>query len=143
METIDFFEDEDQELPPPMTQKDVILLNRAGAFQDEEAAAQAEADKEDDDAMEVGSIPVSLPCDKDAVANFGYKVNSIEGKLFRRALNLLDAHFQAIWLLQAFICASANPVKAEHTGPVQNVLCKGHSNSLQGLRHAATKRLYC
>ena len=51
VETIDFFEDEDQELPPPMTQKDVILLNRAGAFKDEEAAVQAE--KDDDDAMEV------------------------------------------------------------------------------------------
>ena len=53
VETIDFFEDEDLELPPPMTQKDVILLNRAGAFEGEEADAQAEADKEDDDAMEV------------------------------------------------------------------------------------------
>ena len=57
METIDFFEDEDQELPPPMTQKDVILLNRAGAFQDEDtAAAQAQADKEDDDAMEASAF---------------------------------------------------------------------------------------
>lgn len=51
VETIDFFEDEAHELPPPMTQKDVILLNRAGAFRDDEAAAEAE--KEDDDAMEV------------------------------------------------------------------------------------------
>ena len=58
METIDFFEDEDQELPPPMTQKDVILLNRADAFKDEEAAAQAE--KEDDDAMEV-KLPIYKP----------------------------------------------------------------------------------
>lgn len=62
METIDFFEDEDVELPPPMTQKDVILLNRAGAFQDEEAAVQAgkeDDNDDDDDAMEVGKI---LPC---------------------------------------------------------------------------------
>lgn len=53
METIDFFEDEDGELPAPMTQKDVILLNRAGAFQDEDALPQADGDKKDDDAMEV------------------------------------------------------------------------------------------
>lgn len=53
VETIDFFEDEDQELPLPMTQKDVILLNRAGAFQEGEVGAQAEAEKADDDAMEV------------------------------------------------------------------------------------------
>lgn len=39
VETIDFFDDEDKELPPPMTQRDVILLNRAGAFEAEEPQA--------------------------------------------------------------------------------------------------------
>ena len=41
VETIDFFDDEDAELPPPMTQRDVVLLNRAGAFEEEEAAKTA------------------------------------------------------------------------------------------------------
>ena len=47
VETIDFYADEDAELPPPMTQKDVILLNRAG-LEDEEAAPEedTEAGKE-------------------------------------------------------------------------------------------------
>ena len=47
VETIDFYADEDSELPPPMTQKDVILLNRAG-LEDEEAAPEedTEAGKE-------------------------------------------------------------------------------------------------
>ena len=39
VETIDFYADEDAELPPPMTQRDVMLLNRAGAMDEEEAAA--------------------------------------------------------------------------------------------------------
>ena len=54
VETIDFFDDEDAELPPPMTQRDVVLLNRAGAFEEEEAAktAAGEAGKGQED-MEV------------------------------------------------------------------------------------------
>ena len=54
VETIDFFDDEDAELPPPMTQRDVVLLNRAGAFEEEEAAkaATGEAGKGQED-MEV------------------------------------------------------------------------------------------
>ncbi|KAK9807061.1 hypothetical protein WJX72_012308 [[Myrmecia] bisecta] len=52
VETIDFFEDEDAELPPPMTQRDVILLNKAQPFQQEEeeaAAAAAAAEKAEAD----------------------------------------------------------------------------------------------
>lgn len=36
VETIDFDEDEDAELPLPMTQKDVILINKAGPYPQEE-----------------------------------------------------------------------------------------------------------
>ena len=42
VETIDFYEGEDEELPPPMTQKDVMLLNRAKDYMDAEAAAATE-----------------------------------------------------------------------------------------------------
>ena len=63
METIDFFDDEDAELPPPMTQKDVILLNRAGAFADEDAAAAATAGEADGDEMEVQLFPNSFCSD--------------------------------------------------------------------------------
>ena len=47
VETIDFYADEDAELPPPMTQRDVILLNKAG-LEDEDAAPEedTEAGKE-------------------------------------------------------------------------------------------------
>ncbi len=56
VETIDFYDDEDGQLPEPMTQRDVILLNKAA--QEEEAAHEADAaepkqDGKDD--MEVGS----------------------------------------------------------------------------------------
>ncbi len=49
VETIDFFEDEDADLPPPMTQRDVILLNKAHPFQEEEEAAAAAAEKAEAD----------------------------------------------------------------------------------------------
>ena len=42
VETIDFFDDEDSELPAPMTQTDIVLLNRANAFRDENAADNTE-----------------------------------------------------------------------------------------------------
>ena len=43
VETIDFYADEDAELPPPMTQRDVMLLNRAGPMDEEDAAPDAAA----------------------------------------------------------------------------------------------------
>ena len=43
VETIDFYADEDAELPPPMTQRDVILLNKAG-LEDEEAAPEGDTE---------------------------------------------------------------------------------------------------
>ena len=56
VETIDFYDDEDAQLPEPMTQRDVILLNKAA--QEQEAAqaevAEAQADGKEDN-MEVGS----------------------------------------------------------------------------------------
>lgn len=47
VETIDFFDDEDDDLPAPMTQKDVVLLNRANAFRDEAGDADPADDQED------------------------------------------------------------------------------------------------
>ena len=46
VETIDFYADEDAELPPPMSQRDVILLNRAGgpAEDDEDGAGMPPQD---------------------------------------------------------------------------------------------------
>ncbi len=50
VETIDFYADEDAELPPPMSQRDVVLLNKAQQLEDEEeeeaAAAEGEAGKQ-------------------------------------------------------------------------------------------------
>lgn len=46
VETIDFFADEEDELPPPMTRQDVLLLNKADGFPEEEleeAGATGEA----------------------------------------------------------------------------------------------------
>jgi len=43
VETIDFYADEDAELPPPMTQRDVIILNKAG-LEDEEPIEEEAAD---------------------------------------------------------------------------------------------------
>ncbi len=43
VETIDFYEDEEAELPPPMTLRDVKALNKAAPFGEEpEEAEQAE-----------------------------------------------------------------------------------------------------
>lgn len=42
VETIDFYADEDAELPPPMTQRDVIILNKAG-LEEEEAPEEEDA----------------------------------------------------------------------------------------------------
>jgi hypothetical protein len=45
VETIDFFDDEDAELGPPVTQKDILLLNKSHPEEepDEEAVKAAEA----------------------------------------------------------------------------------------------------
>lgn len=43
VETIDFYADEDAELPPPMSQRDVILLNKAQQLEDEQEEAAAAA----------------------------------------------------------------------------------------------------
>lgn len=53
VETIDFYQDEDAELPPPMTQRDVVILNKAG-LEDEEPAAE-----EDGDAARDGKVRFS------------------------------------------------------------------------------------
>ncbi|CAL5220560.1 g2597 [Coccomyxa viridis] len=50
VETIDFYQDEDAELPPPMTQRDVIILNKAGLEAEEPAA------EEDGDAAKNGKV---------------------------------------------------------------------------------------
>lgn len=41
VETIDFYADEDAELPPPMSQRDVVALNNAAALEDEAPADAA------------------------------------------------------------------------------------------------------
>ena len=56
VETIDFYQDEDAELPPPMTQRDVIILNKAG-LEDEEAAPEETADAAQNG--KVCSVPLS------------------------------------------------------------------------------------
>ena len=44
VETIDFFADEEDELPAPMTRADVLLLNKAQGFpEDDEEAEEAAA----------------------------------------------------------------------------------------------------
>ena len=55
VETIDFYDDEDAQLPEPMTQRDVILLNKAAQEEEaaqEQAAAEPKQDGKDDN-MEV------------------------------------------------------------------------------------------
>ena len=42
VETIDFFADEEDELPAPMTKADVLVLNKADGFPEDEAAEAAE-----------------------------------------------------------------------------------------------------
>jgi len=44
VETIDFYADEDAELPPPMSQRDVVALNNAAALDDEPPAADGAAE---------------------------------------------------------------------------------------------------
>ena len=39
VETIDFYAEEDAELPMPMTQRDIILLNAAEPYEEEQVAA--------------------------------------------------------------------------------------------------------
>ena len=56
VETIDFYDDEDAQLPEPMTQRDVILLNKAAQEQEVAQADAAEAQqdgKDKEDNMEV------------------------------------------------------------------------------------------
>jgi hypothetical protein len=70
VETIDFYADEDAELPPPMSQRDVILLNRAGGPADEDddmAAAQPQDAPGQQQRGKVGlgflsSLLAGLPC---------------------------------------------------------------------------------
>jgi splicing factor 3A subunit 1 len=65
VETIDFYEDEDEELPPPMSIKELVAFNKQQALQGGGAAAaaaaaaeEAEAMEADEDAEQVGSIAV-------------------------------------------------------------------------------------
>ncbi len=44
VETIDFYADEDAELPPPMSQRDVVALNNAAALDEEPPAADGAAE---------------------------------------------------------------------------------------------------
>lgn len=46
VETIDFYEDEEAELPAPLTLADVKALNKAAPFGEEEAAGEEGADEE-------------------------------------------------------------------------------------------------
>lgn len=46
VETIDFYEDEEAELPAPLTLADVKALNKAAPFGEEEAAAEDGADED-------------------------------------------------------------------------------------------------
>jgi hypothetical protein len=62
VETIDFYEDEDEELPPPMSIKELVAFNKQQALQGGGAAAaaaaaaeEAEAMEADEDAEQVGS----------------------------------------------------------------------------------------
>ena len=58
VETIDFYDDEDAQLPEPMTQRDVILLNKAAQEQEAAQADIAEAQQDGkDDNMEVRGCP--------------------------------------------------------------------------------------
>ena len=41
VETIDFFDEEEVELPPPMSLRELIALNKAVALEDEDGAAAA------------------------------------------------------------------------------------------------------
>ncbi|KAK9852812.1 hypothetical protein WJX84_010265 [Apatococcus fuscideae] len=55
VETIDFYDDEDAQLPEPMTQRDVILLNKAAQEQEAAQADFAEAQQDGkEDNMEPG-----------------------------------------------------------------------------------------
>ena len=75
VETIDFYDDEDAQLPEPMTQRDVILLNKAA--QEQEAAqaevAEAQADSKEDN-MEVRRCICCLPYSIEGVALSGLGV---------------------------------------------------------------------
>ena len=59
VETIDFYDDEDAQLPEPMTQRDVVLLNKAA--QEQEAAqadiAEAQQDGKEDNMEVYGCLP--------------------------------------------------------------------------------------
>ncbi|KAF5843032.1 Pre-mRNA splicing factor PRP21 like protein-domain-containing protein [Dunaliella salina] len=46
VEMIEFYDDEDEELPPPLTLKDVITMNKARAYADEEEKAASEVQAE-------------------------------------------------------------------------------------------------
>lgn len=41
VETIDFFDEEEGELPPPMSLRELIALNKAAALEEEDEAAAA------------------------------------------------------------------------------------------------------
>jgi splicing factor 3A subunit 1 len=63
VETIDFYEDEDEELPPPMSIKELVAFNKQQALQGGGAAAaaaaaaeEAEAMEADEDAEQVGKV---------------------------------------------------------------------------------------
>ena len=57
VETIDFYADEDAELPPPMSQRDVVALNNAAGMEEEEAPADAAADGASGQARNVLHLP--------------------------------------------------------------------------------------
>jgi Pre-mRNA splicing factor PRP21 like protein len=49
VETIEFLEDEDDELPPPMALREVIALNKTAALEEEDAAPDGAAPARDED----------------------------------------------------------------------------------------------
>ncbi|GMH40484.1 hypothetical protein BSKO_08388 [Bryopsis sp. KO-2023] len=56
VETIDFHDDEDAELPPPMSLKDVIALNKARPFEQEEAEQPVTAEPGDVEEVEMDVV---------------------------------------------------------------------------------------
>ncbi len=60
VETIDFYADEDAELPPPMSQRDVVALNNAAGMEEEEAPADAAAEGASGQARDAVHVPLLL-----------------------------------------------------------------------------------
>ncbi|BDA49786.1 Splicing factor 3A subunit 1 [Coccomyxa sp. Obi] len=69
VETIDFYADEDAELPPPMSQRDVILLNKAQQLEDEQEEAAAAADNAGRQEVQMDETERAMLAEANAAAN--------------------------------------------------------------------------